>query len=225
MKRIMIVEDDNAINELLTDLLSDEYEVIQAFAGSEALRIVETEKLDLIVLDLMLPGIMGEEFIVTYREKSNVPIIVITAKTEMNVLANVLEMGANDYIAKPFNTVEVVSRVKAQLRDHQDDFQTNPIYKVGTIEMDETTREVKVAGRVISLTQKEYDLLKCFIEHPKKVFTKANLFETVWNEAYFGDDNTISVHISRLRKKLSEHSGEDIIETVWGVGFKLKVID
>lgn len=222
MNKIMIVEDDNTINELLADLLSEQYEVIQAFAGSEALRIIKTEKLDLILLDLMLPGITGEEFISNFREQSSVPIIVITAKAEMNVLAHVLEIGANDYIAKPFNTVEVLSRVKAQLRDHQNDRDSNSIHKVGSLEMDETTREVKVSESVVSLTQKEYELLKCFVEHPKKVFTKANLFETVWKEAYFGDDNTISVHISRLRKKLSEYSGEDLIETVWGVGFKLK---
>lgn len=223
MKKILIVEDDNAINELLFDLLNEEYEVMQAFAGSEAKRIVEKESFDLIILDLMLPGISGEEFIRLFRLSSSVPIIVITAKAEVDVLANVLSLGANDYIPKPFNTIEVKARIKAQLRnyiDQQSDEQT--LYKVGSIEMDDATRVVTVNHLAVNLTQKEYDLLKCFLEHPQKVFTKANLFETVWNEPYFGDDNTISVHISRLRSKLSHHHGEELIETVWGVGFKLK---
>lgn len=223
MKKILIVEDDNAINELLFDLLNEEYEVMQAFAGSEAKRIVEKESFDLIILDLMLPGISGEEFIRLFRLSSSVPIIVITAKAEVDVLANVLSLGANDYIPKPFNTIEVKARIKAQLRnyiDQQSDEQT--LYKVGSIEMDDATRVVTVNHLAVNLTQKEYDLLKCFLEHPQKVFTKANLFETVWNEPYFGDDNTISVHISRLRSKLSYHHGEELIETVWGVGFKLK---
>lgn len=222
MKRILIVEDDNAINELLFDLLEKEYDVIQAYAGSEAKRITDSESFDLVLLDLMLPGLSGEEFIKLFRMTSSVPIIVITAKAEVDVLASVLSMGANDYIAKPFNTVEVQARVKAQLRDHVEAEEKNSILRVGSIEMDETTRTVTVNQSVVSLTQKEYDLLKCFLEHPKKVFTKANLFESVWKESYFGDENTLSVHISRLRSKLTKQSGQEIIDTVWGVGFKLK---
>lgn len=222
MKKILIVEDDNAINELLFDLLEAEYEVIQAYAGSEAKRIIDSESFDLVLLDLMLPGISGEEFIKLFRMKSTVPIIVITAKAEVDVLASVLSIGANDYIAKPFNTLEVQARVKAQLRDYVELAETTSTLRVGSIEMNETTRTVTVKQSVVSLTQKEYALLKCFLEHPKKVFTKANLFESVWKEPYFGDDNTISVHISRLRSKLTKQSGEEIIDTVWGVGFKLK---
>lgn len=222
MKKILIVEDDNAINELLFDLLNEEYEVIQAYAGSEAKRITEKEIFNLVLLDLMLPGISGEGFIREFRRKSSVPIIVITAKAEINVLANVLSLGANDYIAKPFNTIEVKARVSAQLRDHIENSGEGTLYRFGPIEMDDAARVVTVNHLAVSLTQKEYDLLKCFLEHPKKVYTKANLFESVWHEPYFGDDNTISVHISRLRSKLSSHSGEEMIETVWGVGFKLK---
>lgn len=225
MKKILIVEDDNTINELLSDLLNEDYEVTQAYAGSEAMRLVKTESFDLILLDLMLPGITGEEFIRSFRVNSPVPIIVITAKAEVDVLASVLSLGANDYIAKPFNTIEVLARVKAQLRNHVEIEEANTVHKNGLIEMDETTRVVTVKGSVVSLTQKEFDLLKCFLEHPKKVFTKVNLFESVWKEPYFGDDNTISVHISRLRSKLNKQSGEEMIETVWGVGFKLKSFD
>ncbi|WP_208559977.1 response regulator transcription factor [Marinilactibacillus kalidii] len=223
MKKILVVEDDDTINGLLYELLSQEYQVMQAYAGSEAMRIVEQESVDLILLDLMLPGLTGEAFIESFRKKSDIPIIVITAKTEMSVLANVLSIGANDFIAKPFNTIEVIARVQAQLRDHIVKESEGSLHKIGTVEMNEVTREVFICGKPVSLTQKEYELLKCFIEHPKKVFTKANLFETVWQEPYFGDDNTISVHISRLRRKLSEYSGEEVIETVWGVGFKFNL--
>jgi DNA-binding response OmpR family regulator len=227
MKRILIIEDDNHINELLYDLLREKYEMTQAYAGSEGKRLLEKESFDLILLDLMLPGLSGEEVIKEIRKKSNTPIIVITAKAEVDVLANVLQLGANDYIAKPFNTIEVIARVEAQLRDHQMESKENEssLLQVGPVQMNEETREVWVHGNAIALTQKEYALLKCFLQHPKKVFTKANLYETVWGETYFGDDNTISVHMSRLRTKLNDFSEVDCIETVWGVGFKLKIAD
>ncbi|WP_080146644.1 response regulator transcription factor [Marinilactibacillus piezotolerans] len=222
MKRILIVEDDNAINELLYDLLNEQYDVTQAYAGSEAKRLTETESFDLILLDLMLPGISGEAFIEAFRRTSEVPIIVLTAKAEVDVLANVLSIGANDYVSKPFNTIEVQARVKAQLRDHKEFFEKTEVHRRGPIELDEAARVVKVNGSEVTLTQKEFDMLKSFLLHPQKVFTKANLFESVWHEPYFGDDNTISVHISRLRSKLSQYNEEELIETIWGVGFKLK---
>lgn len=222
MKRILIVEDDNAINELLYDLLNEQYNVTQAYAGSEAKRLTETESFDLILLDLMLPGISGEAFIEAFRRTSEVPIIVLTAKAEVDVLANVLSIGANDYVSKPFNTIEVQARVKAQLRDHKELSDKTEVHSRGPIELDEAARMVKVNGSEVTLTQKEFDMLTCFLLHPQKVFTKANLFESVWHEPYFGDDNTISVHISRLRSKLSQYNEEELIETIWGVGFKLK---
>lgn len=224
MKKILIVEDDSHINGLLCDLLTDTYEVTQAYAGSEGKRLVESTAFDLVLLDLMLPGVSGEEFIQWIREKSIIPIIVITAKAEVDVLANVLNLGANDYIAKPFDTVEVLARVEAQLRDHQVEIEKEcEQIQVGKIKMNQETREVTLAGHPVILTQKEYALLECFLKHPKKVFTKANLYESVWQEPYFGDDNTISVHVSRLRTKLNQYTKQEMIETVWGVGFKLNL--
>lgn len=220
MKRILVVEDDNHINQLLFDLLSETYEVSQAYAGSEGKRLLIESSFDLVLLDLMLPGISGEQLIGEIREVSTVPIIILTAKAEVNVLKEVLELGANDYIAKPFNTIEVLARVEAQLRDHP---QNNPVTKinVGMISLDEEKREVKVQNKRVELTQKEFELLKCFLNYPDKVFTKANLYESVWGDPYFGDDNTISVHISRLRNKLNQYTEKELIETVWGIGFKL----
>lgn len=224
MKKILIVEDDSHINELLYDLLSDTHEVIQAYAGSEGKRLVETTAFDLILLDLMLPGMSGEAFIEWMRQTSKTPIVVITAKAEVDVLANVLQLGANDYIAKPFDTVEVLARVEAQLRNGQSEIaHEESTLEVGPLKMNQETRQVTIVENPVALTQKEYALLECFLKHPKKVFTKANLYESVWQDTYFGDDNTISVHVSRLRTKLNQYIEQEVIETVWGVGFKLNV--
>lgn len=220
MKSILVVEDDNHINQLLYDLLIGKYDITQAYAGSEGKRLLKDGAFDLILLDLMLPGVSGEELIEEIRKVTATPIIVLTAKAEVNVLKNVLDLGANDYIAKPFNTIEVLARVDAQLRNHPPKNTVTKI-KVGMISLDEEKREVKVENERVELTQKEFELLKCFLNSPDKVFTKANLYESVWGDTYFGDDNTISVHISRLRNKLNQHTEKELIETVWGVGFKL----
>ncbi|MEI4281889.1 response regulator transcription factor [Tetragenococcus halophilus] len=221
MKKILIVEDDNNINNLLNDLLETDYDVTQAFAGSEARRLLADERFDLILLDLMLPGLSGEELIAEIRLTNATPIIVITAKNEPSVLSEVFEAGANDYIAKPFNTVEVTARIKNQLRSRTIDETNGTILTVGKIKMNDETREVYYQDQLITLTQKEYELLKCFLQHPKKVFTKANLYETIWQEPYSGDDNTITVHISRLRNKFQIFTEEEVIKTIWGVGFQL----
>ncbi len=221
MKKILVVEDDNNINNLLNDLLETDYDVTQAFAGSEARRLLMADNFDLILLDLMLPGLSGEELISEIRLNNATPIIVITAKNDPSVLSEVFEAGANDYIAKPFNTVEVRARIKNQLRSRTIDETNGTILTVGKIKMNDETHEVYYQDQLISLTQKEYELLKCFLQHPKKVFTKANLYETIWQEPYFGDDNTITVHISRLRNKFQIFTEEEVIKTIWGVGFQL----
>ncbi|HLQ40059.1 MAG TPA: response regulator transcription factor [Tetragenococcus sp.] len=221
MEKILIVEDDDSINNLLYDLLAADYQVTQAFAGSEARRILTKEYFDLILLDLMLPGVSGEELIREIRLTIKTPIIVITAKNEPMVLSAVLEEGANDYIAKPFNTVEVTARVKNQLRNHVSKSQVKKILQVGDITMDQESRSVCYVKQPLDLTQKEYDLLQCFLQHPRKVFTKANLYETVWQDDYLGDDNTVTVHISRLRNKFQAVTEKEIIKTIWGVGFQL----
>ncbi|AYW46250.1 response regulator transcription factor [Tetragenococcus koreensis] len=223
MKKILIVEDDNNINNLLNDLLETDYQITQAFAGSEARRVLSNDTFNLILLDLMLPGVSGEELIAEIRSKKTTPIIVITAKNDPTVLSEVFDAGANDYIAKPFNTVEVTARIRNQLRRHSIDETEQSILTVGNVKMDDETHEVYYQDQLVSLTQKEYELLKCFLLHPKKVFTKANLYETIWQESYFGDDNTITVHISRLRNKFQVFTEQEVIKTIWGVGFQLNI--
>ncbi|AYW47610.1 DNA-binding response regulator [Tetragenococcus osmophilus] len=222
MRKILIVEDDNNINNLLNDLLETDYHVTQAFAGSEAKRLLINEDFDLILLDLMLPGISGEELIAEIRSKKGTPIIVITAKNDSTVLSDVFEAGANDYIAKPFNTVEVMARIKNQLKNLGEKTK-GAVLTVGSIKLNDETHEVYYQDQLLALTQKEYELLKCFLAHPKKVFTKANLYETIWQEPYFGDDNTITVHISRLRNKFQAFTDQEVIKTIWGVGFQLNI--
>lgn len=225
MNNILIVEDDNDINMLLTDLLKGEYHITNAFSGTEAMLIFANsgEKFNLILLDLMLPGKNGEEVIEEIRKTSSVPIIVLTAKGDTQTLVSVLEIGADDYISKPFDTREVKARVKSHLRKLQTsaNTDTNDILQFENIKIDLMSRDVLADNKPITLTQKEFDLLVLFINEPKRVFTKEILYTMVWGDAYYGDDNTINVHISRLRSKLKDYTQKDIIETVWGVGFRL----
>jgi len=219
-KKILIIEDDDSINQLLYDLLEEEYHLDQVYSGTEAKRVLGSSSFDLILLDLMLPGLSGEELIEEIRNESNIPIIVTTAKTDIHVLGKVFKLGANDFIPKPFHTIEVKARIESQLKNKSKE-NNDEVLNAGEIKMNLSSRKVEVDGNKIDLKFKEFELLKCFLEYPDKVFTKANLYETVWGETYFGDDNTISVHISRLRNKLSRFSDKELIETVWGVGFKL----
>ncbi len=220
-QKLLIVEDDVDINNLLRDVLSEYYDITQSFSGLEAKFIIESETFDGILLDLSLPKIRGEELIRWIREFSEVPIIVITAQAEINTLVDVLGQGANDYIAKPFDTKEVLARVMAQLRASNQT--TAKEIVVGPLAMNLSSRSFRVHREEVVLTQKEFDLMHVFMSNPNRVFSKQQLYELVWKDTYFGDDNTISVHISRLRAKLLEHYDQDLIETIWGVGFKFKI--
>jgi len=222
MTKILIVEDNNDINNLLNDFLKDKYLITQAFAGSEAKRLISDNEYDLILLDLMLPGFSGEELISIIRKDSDIPIIVITAKGDVSTLVDVLALGANDYIAKPFNNSEVLARIEVQLRSHNIGF-APLVYKVGPIEIDDRSHEIRVNDNLLEVTQKEYEILKLFLQYPNQVFTKANIYCQVWKEEYYGDDNTIAVHMFRLRNKLKAVSNQDLIQTVWGIGFKLAI--
>ena len=191
---ILIVEDDIDINNLLSKILEKEgFKVRQAFSGSEGKMCLEFFDFDMVLLDLMLPGITGEIFIEEIRKIKNTPIIVISAKTAMEDKINVLKLGADDFISKPFDVNEVLARVEALLRRSKI---TNLSEGVETIKyknliLEPRSREVKVKGEEIQLTSKEFKILELLVCNPKKVFTKANLFETVWEEEFLGDDNTI----------------------------------
>lgn len=223
---ILIVEDDIDINGLLSRILTKEgYNVRQAFSGSEGKMCLELFDFDMVLLDLMLPGISGEKFIEEVRKIKNTPIMVISAKTTIDDKINVLKLGADDFVTKPFDVKEVLARVEAHLRrskiiNHEEEV---AILKYKKLTLEPKSREVRVNGEGLQLTSKEFKILELLVSNPKRVFTKGNLFETVWEEEFFGDDNTINVHISNLRNKISALDGEnDYIKTIWGVGFKME---
>ena len=224
---ILIVEDDIDINNLLSKILEKEgFKVRQAFSGSEGKMCLEFFDFDMVLLDLMLPGITGEIFIEEIRKIKNTPIIVISAKTAMEDKINVLKLGADDFISKPFDINEVLARVEAQLRRYTKFSSKNIISNKlihKNLELDIDSRQVQVNGKEVSLTVREFDILELLITNPNKVFTRANLFESVWKDDFMGDDNTVNVHISNLRSKLSKvDKDNEYIQTVWGIGFKLK---
>ncbi|MGM1047788.1 MAG: response regulator transcription factor [Bacillota bacterium] len=223
---ILVVEDDVDINRLLGTLLSKQgHQTESAFSGSEAKLLLSMRDYDLILLDLMLPGISGEELIKDIRTHSYVPIIIISAKVDMKDKIDLLKSGADDYITKPFDKEEVLARVEAQLRRYKNFSSVEQIAKqliYQDLVLDITSRTAKVAGNPMSLTSKEFELLTILIRFPGKVFTREDLYQAVWHEKYAIEDNTINVHMSNLRSKLSKTAPDrSYIETVWGIGFKI----
>ncbi len=224
--KIFVVEDEPDISGLLVKILEGaNYRVVQAFSGTEAGLLLEKETPDLILLDLMLPGMSGEELLAEIREKrhSNVPVLIISAKDTLRDKVALLQSGADDYITKPFEPEEVLARIQAALRRVGKELtaEKNLTYKNLKIYMD--SRKVTAAGNEVSLTAREYDILCLFMQNPGKVYSRETLYEMVWHGGYYGENNTVNVHVSNLRKKLKEKDeGEDYIQTVYGIGFKLQ---
>ena len=175
----------------------------------------------LVLLDLMLPGMTGEEIIGNIRETKNMPIIVISAKTALDDKVNVLKMGADDFVSKPFDIKEILARVEAQLRRYTKfsiGENSKKVLKYKELVLDKEQIEVRVKNERITLTGKEFSILELLMSNPKKVFTRENLFEHVWNDDFFGDDNTVNVHVSNLRSKISSiDKDNEYIKTVWGI--------
>lgn len=224
---ILVVEDDADINELLCNILiRDGYNVRGAYSGTEAKMCIDQHDYDIILVDLMLPGISGEDLISEIRKIKIMPIIVISAKTSQEDKINVLKIGADDFIGKPFDIYEVIARVEAQLRRYTE-FSSSMVkdnkLKYKNIILDFEAKEVFVNNKLLSLTLREFKILELLVSNPKRVFTRGNIFEAVWNDEFLGDDNTINVHISNLRSKLAQEDSEiKYIQTVWGIGFKLQ---
>ena len=219
---ILIIEDDDAIHRMLADLLhKNGYRTESAFSGTEALRLIGTHSFDLVLLDLMLPGLSGEEVLQKIRAVSTVPVIVLTAKKNKETTVSLLKLGADDYIVKPFYPNELLARIEVCFRQTKQTHHKGKLsYK--DIILDPDTHLVTVNGTQLSLTRREFLILELFMSHPQKVFSKANIYEAVWGDEFFGDDNTVNVHISKIRNKLAQASpGSEYIQTVWGVGFKL----
>ncbi len=224
--KILVVDDEKLIVKGIKFNLEQEgYTVETAFDGEEAVRLAHDESIDLILLDLMLPKIDGFTVCRTIRGFSNVPIIMLTAKSEDIDKILGLEYGADDYITKPFNIREVTARIKAILR------RVNPVPKgdrekvivSGDIRLDYNFRRVFINGKAIELTSKEFDLLELFLRNPGKVYTRENLLDTAWGFDYPGDARTVDVHIRRLREKIETNPAEPrYIKTKWGVGYYYK---
>lgn len=223
---ILVVEDDADINNLLCKILSKQgYNVRGAFSGSEAKMCLEQYDFQLVLLDLMLPAVSGEELIAYIRKIKTMPIIVISAKPGQDIKIEVLRLGADDFVSKPFDVKEVLARVEAQLRRYMIFSNTDEKQKVlrhKDLVLNCETVEATVKEQNIILTAREFAILKLLMSYPNKVFTKANLFEHVWEDEFLGDDNTVNVHISNLRSKISKVDPDtEYIHTVWGIGFKI----
>lgn len=230
--RILIVEDDSSINDLINETLTKSgYECVQAFSGTEGLMVFKLDKFDIVLMDLMMPGMSGEDLTKKIREISQVPIIIISAKSGLSSKVDLLSSGADDFLAKPFDITELKARVAVQLR-HNAKSLTNvnnsingdsraSVLTFGDISLDKDSFEVSVNGENILLTRQEYRILELFMLHPTKVFSKQEIFEYAWEEYYIGEDKTINVHISNIRGKIKKVSDKKYIDTIWGIGYRL----
>lgn len=220
MTKILVVEDNNEINALLCEMLhKEEIQTVSAFSGTEGKLYVNQETFDCILLDLMLPGQNGEELLTEIRKVCKTPVIVISAKSDIDGRVELLEHGADDYITKPFDLREVMARIRLQLQKSVS-AEENQVLKNGDLVLDRVQRTITVKGQEISLTKQEFNILEILMLNPKKVFTKQELFESAWEEYYFGADKTINVHISNIRNKIKQITETEYIETVWGIGFR-----
>ena len=223
-KNVLVVDDEDTIREVVRRYLEREgFKVQEAADGYEALDSIKADPPDLIVLDLMLPGIDGLTITQHLRQDRQIPIIMLTAKGEASDRIRGLDLGADDYITKPFSPQEVVSRVRAVLRRVNG---VSATLEQGSLEferlsIDSSARNVKVEGRSVTLTAKEFDLLWFFAQHPDQVFSRTQLLANVWGDELYTDPSTVTVHIRRLREKLEANPGKPAhLLTVWGVGYK-----
>jgi len=228
MKKILVIEDDLEINSLITKYLQREgYSTYAVFNGIDAVEYIRKQDFQLVILDLMLPKMDGQKVLQEIRKNHTMPVIILSAKDrEMDKILG-FDLGADDYITKPFTIGELTARVKAQLRRSTDWNTTsaineNKIIQHGDLEVNTSTYEVKMAGEMKTLTAKEFSILLLFLENPTRVFTKTQIFEAVWQEESLSDDNTVMVHINRLRSKIeADPSNPVYIQTVWGFGYRL----
>lgn len=226
--KILLVEDDVAISDMVkSQFLKEGFEIVTAYDGEDALQVFSKVTIDLILLDLMLPKLDGMEFLKIIREKSMIPILIMSAKDGDLDKALGLGLGADDYIAKPFSLIELVARVKAAIRRATHYSRTERVQEKNALTVGDLTLELdnfsaQKHGKEIKLTAKEFQILKLFIAHPSRVYTKAQIYSLVWEDDYYGDENVINVHMRRLREKIEDDpSSPQYIKTLWGIGYKL----
>ncbi|MCT4620021.1 MAG: response regulator transcription factor [Marinisporobacter sp.] len=226
---ILITEDNEDINNLLFLHLSKEgYTVFQAFDGEEGLQLFNKEEIDLILLDVMLPKIDGFNLLTKIRETSEIPVIMLTARSEDADKVLGLGLGADDYVVKPFSVIEIISRVQAQLRRYikYSSKEAKNILSNGHLSLDLTNYTVTKKGILITLNPKEFKLLSVFMKHVGNIYTKEQLYEIVWEELYHGDSNTIMVHMSHLREKLEDDpKNPKYLKTIRGIGYRMEKVN
>lgn len=227
---ILIVDDEKEIADVIELYLkSNEYNIFKYYTGAEALECIENVKLDLAILDVMLPDIDGFTILKKIREKYTFPVMMLTAKIQDIDKITGLTLGADDYIAKPFNPLELVARVKSQLRRYTKlgnlPSESGKVYRTGGLEVDDDRKEVTVDGEPVKLTPMEYNILLLLIRNQGKVFSINQIYESIWNEDAYGAENTVAVHIRHIREKIEINPKEPrYLKVVWGIGYKLEKI-
>ena len=229
MAKILVCDDDREIVEAIDIYLTQEgYEVLKAYDGEEALQVLKTQKADLLVLDVMMPKLDGIRATLKIREQNNMPIIILSAKSEDADKILGLNVGADDYVTKPFNPLELVARVKSHIRRYTQlgnltQHATENVYKCGGLLIHDDNKEVFVDGEPIKLTPIEYNILLLLVKNAGKVFSIDEIYEQIWNEEAIGADNTVAVHIRHIREKIEINPREPrYLKVVWGVGYKIE---
>lgn len=220
MQKILVIEDDMTINNLLCSIVQKSgYYADSAYNGTDGLFMALHDNYNLILMDLMLPEKPGEDILRELRRSKNIPVIILSAKGEIHNRIELLRLGADDYVTKPFDIDEVMLRIQAVLR--RTSSQESNELSFGKIMLNTDSKRVFIDGNEILCTATEYTILELFLKNPSKVFSKRNLFESVMGENYLSDDNTMNVHISNLRKKIARYTDEKYIQTVYGMGYRL----
>jgi len=229
MAKILVCDDDKEIVEAIEIYLTQEgYEVLKAYDGMEALKVLETEHVDLLVIDVMMPKLDGIRATLKIREENNMPIIILSAKSEDADKILGLNIGADDYVTKPFNPLELIARVKSQIRRYTKlgstvDTGKESVYTVGGLSVNDDLKEVTVDGEPVKLTPLEYSILLLLVKNQGKVFSISQIYEDIWNEDAIGVDNTVAVHIRHIREKIEINPKEPrYLKVVWGVGYKIE---
>ena len=229
MYNVLVCDDDREIVEAIEIYLSQEgYKVLKAYDGEEALKVLDREKVDLLIIDVMMPKLDGIRATLKIREKKNMPIIILSAKSEDADKILGLNVGADDYMTKPFNPLELPARVKSQLRRYTQlgstiEKSNQAVYAVGGLSIDDEQKEVTVDGEPVRLTPIEYNILLLLVKNQGKVFSIDQIYESIWNEDAIGVDNTVAVHIRHIREKIEINPKEPrYLKVVWGVGYKIE---
>lgn len=229
MAKILVCDDDKEIVEAIEIYLSQEgYKVLKAYDGAEALKVLKAEPVDLLVIDVMMPKLDGIRATLKIREEANMPIIILSAKSEDADKILGLNVGADDYVTKPFNPLELVARVKSQLRRYMKlggtaGVENKSVYSTGGLSIDDDLKQVTVDGETVRLTPIEYNILLLLVKNQGKVFSIDQIYENIWNEDAIGVDNTVAVHIRHIREKIEINPKDPrYLKVVWGVGYKVE---